>query len=67
MVRGTFANIRLVNKFLDKVGPRTMYLPSGEIMSIYEASQKYQQDNVPLIILAGKDYGCGSSRGQFLE
>ena len=62
MVRGTFANIRLVNRFLDKVGPRTLHLPTGETMSIFEASQKYQQENTPLIVLAGKDYGCGSSR-----
>lgn len=65
MTRGTFANIRLVNKFLDKVGPRTLYLPTGETMSIFEASQRYQKDGVPLIVLAGKDYGCGSSRGWF--
>ena len=64
MVRGTFANIRLVNKFLEKVGPRTLYLPTGETMSIFEASQRYQHDGVPLIVLAGKDYGCGSSRGK---
>lgn len=64
MVRGTFANIRLVNKFLDKVGPRTLYLPTGETMSIFEASERYRQDGVPLIVLAGKDYGCGSSRGE---
>ena len=65
MVRGTFANIRLVNKFLDKVGPRTLYLPTGETMSIFEASERYRQDGVPLIVLAGKDYGCGSSRGKW--
>lgn len=62
MARGTFANIRLVNKFLDKVGPRTLYLPTGEVLTIFEASQRYQNDGVPLIVLAGKDYGCGSSR-----
>jgi len=62
MARGTFANIRLVNKFMKKPGPRTLYLPSGEEMDIFDAAQRYAQDKRPLVILAGKEYGSGSSR-----
>jgi aconitate hydratase len=63
MMRGTFANIRLKNLLLDGVeGGITRHMPSGEQMSIYDASMRYQQDNVPLVILAGKEYGTGSSR-----
>src|SRR5579884_2525751 len=63
MVRGTFANVRLRNKLAPGTeGGVTRYLPTNEIMSIYDASMKYQADRVPLIILAGKEYGSGSSR-----
>ncbi len=63
MMRGTFANIRLRNALADgKEGGYTKYLPTGEVMSIYDAAMKYQQDGTPLIVLAGKDYGMGSSR-----
>ncbi|HLO04048.1 MAG TPA: aconitate hydratase AcnA [Symbiobacteriaceae bacterium] len=63
MVRGTFANIRLKNLLADgKEGGFTKYLPTGEIESIYDASAKYQADGTDLIVLAGKDYGMGSSR-----
>ncbi|KAH9423253.1 Aconitate hydratase mitochondrial [Dermatophagoides pteronyssinus] len=62
MVRGTFANIRLVNKFMQKPGPQTVHLPSGQELSIFDAAQLYRQESTPLIILTGKDYGCGSSR-----
>jgi aconitate hydratase len=63
MTRGTFANIRLRNLLAPGTeGGVTKYLPTGEVMSIYDASMKYQKDNVPLIVLAGKDYGMGSSR-----
>ena len=63
MMRGTFANIRLRNKLAGGVeGGWTKYLPSGEIMSIYDAAMRYQQDGTPLVILAGKEYGSGSSR-----
>ncbi|WP_041522004.1 aconitate hydratase AcnA [Gilvimarinus agarilyticus] len=63
MVRGTFANVRLKNQLAPGTeGGWTTYLPTDEQMSIYEASQKYQADNVPLIVLAGKEYGTGSSR-----
>ncbi|KAI1290029.1 Cytoplasmic aconitate hydratase [Halotydeus destructor] len=62
MARGTFANIRLVNKFLDKPGSKTIHLTSGEELSIFDAAQRYKQEGTPLIILTGKDYGSGSSR-----
>ncbi len=63
MTRGTFANIRLRNHMApDTEGGWTTYLPTGEVMSIYEASLKYKADNTPLVALAGKDYGMGSSR-----
>jgi aconitate hydratase A / 2-methylisocitrate dehydratase len=63
MTRGTFANVRLKNLLAPGTeGGVTKYLPTGEIMPIYDASQKYQQSGVPLIVLAGKDYGMGSSR-----
>ncbi len=62
MARGTFANIRLVNKFIGKAGPRTVHLPSGDQMDIYDAAERYAQEKRPVIILAGKDYGSGSSR-----
>jgi aconitate hydratase len=63
MTRGTFANIRLKNRLVPDVeGGITLHLPDGELMSIYDASMKYQQENVPLIVVAGKDYGSGSSR-----
>ena len=63
MTRGTFANIRLRNLLAPGTeGGFTTYLPTNEVMSIYDASVKYQKDNVSLIVLAGKDYGMGSSR-----
>jgi aconitate hydratase len=63
MVRGTFANVRLRNKLAPGTeGGVTRLLPEGEQMSIFEASVKYAKRNVPLIILAGKEYGSGSSR-----
>jgi aconitate hydratase A / 2-methylisocitrate dehydratase len=62
MVRGTFANVRLRNKLVNVEGGFTRYLPSGTEMSIFDASQKYQAEGTPLIILAGKEYGSGSSR-----
>jgi aconitate hydratase len=63
MVRGTFANIRLKNKLVpDTEGNWTIHVPSGEKMSIYDAAMKYQAAKTPLIILAGKEYGAGSSR-----
>ena len=63
MMRGTFANIRLRNQLVPGVeGGVTTHLTSNEQMSIYDASMRYQRDGVPLVILAGKEYGSGSSR-----
>jgi aconitate hydratase len=63
MVRGTLANIRLRNQLAPGTeGGWTLHLPEGEQMSIYDAAMKYQQEGVPLLILAGKEYGSGSSR-----
>ena len=63
MTRGTFANIRLRNLLAPGTeGGWTRYLPSGDVMSIYDAAVRYQKDGTPLIVLAGKDYGMGSSR-----
>ncbi|XP_033891402.1 cytoplasmic aconitate hydratase [Acipenser ruthenus] len=62
MARGTFANIRLFNKFLNKQAPQTLHLPSGETLDVFDAAERYQQAGLPLIILAGKEYGSGSSR-----
>ena len=63
MVRGTFANIRLRNKLTPEIeGDWTVHQPSEEVMRIYDASEKYRSEDVPLIILAGKEYGTGSSR-----
>ncbi|XP_063049982.1 cytoplasmic aconitate hydratase [Engraulis encrasicolus] len=62
MARGTFANIRLLNKFLGKQAPKTLYLPTGETMDVFDAAERYQQAGHALLILAGKEYGSGSSR-----
>ncbi len=62
MVRGTFANVRIKNKLAQKEGGFTSYLPTGEEMSVYDASVKYKEDQTPLVVLAGKEYGSGSSR-----
>ena len=63
MVRGTLANIRLRNQLAPGTeGGWTAHLPAGEVMFIYDASLRYRQDGVPLLILAGKEYGSGSSR-----
>ncbi|NHK31760.1 MAG: aconitate hydratase AcnA [Asgard group archaeon] len=63
MIRGTFGNIRLRNKLSpDKEGGWTKYLPTNEEMVLYDAAMKYQENNIPLIVIAGKEYGTGSSR-----
>jgi aconitate hydratase len=62
MVRGTFANVRLRNKLVNVEGGFTRHLPTNQEMSIFDASQKYQAAGTPLVILAGKEYGSGSSR-----
>src|SRR5690348_12606447 len=63
MMRGTFANIRIRNRMLDNVeGGFTRYAPTGEVMPIYDAAMLYKQDGRPLVVIAGKEYGTGSSR-----
>jgi len=63
MMRGTFANIRLRNLMVPGVeGGVTTHVPSGEVMSIYDAAMRYKQESTPLVIIAGKEYGTGSSR-----
>ncbi|MFP5343625.1 MAG: aconitate hydratase, partial [Candidatus Limnocylindria bacterium] len=63
MMRGTFANIRLRNRLVGgREGPYTVHLPSGEETFIYDAAMRYAADGVPLVILAGREYGSGSSR-----
>jgi aconitate hydratase len=63
MMRGTFANTRIRNHMVPGVeGGVTAHLPDGEVLSIYDAAMKYQEEGVPLVVLAGKEYGSGSSR-----
>jgi aconitate hydratase len=63
MMRGTFANIRIKNQMLDGVeGGFTRHVPSGEQMAIYDAAMKYKASGTPLVVIAGKEYGTGSSR-----
>jgi len=63
MMRGTFANVRLRNELAPGTeGPWTAHLPSGETMTIYDAAMRYREEGVPLIVIAGKEYGSGSSR-----
>jgi len=63
MVRGTFANIRIRNELVPgREGSVTRHIPSGDIVSIFEAAERYRADHVPLVIVAGAEYGAGSSR-----
>lgn len=62
MVRGTFANVRIRNLLVDVEGGFTKYIPTGEQMTVFDAAMKYKETNTPLIVLAGKEYGSGSSR-----
>ncbi|HEY8639816.1 MAG TPA: aconitate hydratase AcnA, partial [Solirubrobacterales bacterium] len=62
MVRGTFANIRLRNKLVERAGGFTRHFPDGEETTIFEAAMRYADDGVPLVVLAGGEYGSGSSR-----
>lgn len=63
MARGTFANIRVLNKMMKgKVGPRTVHVPSGETLDIFDAAEKYQKEGHQTVIFGGKEYGTGSSR-----
>jgi aconitate hydratase len=62
MIRGTFANIRLRNQLVDRAGGYTRHFPDGEETTIYDAAMTYASEGVPLVVLAGKEYGSGSSR-----
>ncbi|KAK9393873.1 iron-responsive element-binding protein 2 [Crotalus adamanteus] len=62
MTRGTFANIKLLNKFIGKPAPKTIHFPTGQTLDVFDAAELYRKENIPLIILAGKKYGLGSSR-----
>ncbi len=62
MMRGTFANVRIRNRITDKEGGYTTHLPTGETMLVFDAATKYAETNTPLVVLAGKEYGSGSSR-----
>jgi aconitate hydratase len=62
MARGTFANIRLFNKMIGKPAPKTIHHPTGEVLDVFDAAERYMRDNIPLVVLAGKEYGSGSSR-----
>ena len=62
MVRGTFANVRLRNQLTDREGGWTRHMPSGEELPIYDAAMRYAADGVPLVVIAGPEYGSGSSR-----
>ena len=63
MIRGTFANPRIKNLIMAGVeGPQTKHYPDGEVTSVFDASTKYQSEKVPLVVIAGKGFGTGSSR-----
>lgn len=62
MMRGTFANVRIRNKITDREGGYAMYFPTKETLTVYDTAMRYQADGTPLVVLAGKDYGSGSSR-----
>jgi aconitate hydratase len=62
MVRGTFANVRLRNFLVEREGGWTRHLPDGEEMTLFDAAERYQEEGVPLIVIAGREYGSGSSR-----
>jgi aconitate hydratase len=62
MIRGTFANIRLRNKLVERAGGFTRHFPDGEETTIFEAAMRYAAEGVPLVVLAGEEYGSGSSR-----
>ena len=62
MMRGTFANVRIKNKLASREGGWTTYIPTGEEMTVFDASMKYQEVDTPLVVIGGKEYGSGSSR-----
>ncbi len=62
MMRGTFANVRIKNKITDKEGGFSVHFPTGKVDTVFDTSMAYQKENIPLVVLAGKEYGSGSSR-----
>ncbi|MBS1638525.1 MAG: aconitate hydratase [Bacteroidetes bacterium] len=62
MMRGTFANVRIKNKIADKEGGFSRHIPTDEVKTVFDVAMQYKNDNTPLIVLAGKEYGSGSSR-----
>lgn len=62
MMRGTFANVRIKNKVADKEGGFSRYFPTNEVNTVFDVAMQYKKDNTPLVVLAGKEYGSGSSR-----
>ncbi len=62
MIRGTFANRRLKNLMVNVEGGYTIHYPDGQVMTVYDAAMKYKEEGVPLVVIAGKEYGSGSSR-----
>jgi aconitate hydratase len=62
MMRGTFAHVRLINKMADSIGPKAVHVPSGDVGSVYDVAMRYKNEGRDAIILAGKEYGTGSSR-----
>lgn len=62
MARGTFANVKLINTLINETGPKTIHHLSGKIDNVYDIAELYKQEGTPLIVLAGKEYGSGSSR-----
>jgi aconitate hydratase len=62
MIRGTFANVRLKNELVTREGGFTMYYPDNEVVTVFDAAERYRSAHTPLIIIAGKEYGSGSSR-----
>jgi len=62
MARGTFANVKLINNLIEERGPYTVHLPTGKVDAVYDVAEMYKKENSELIVLAGKEYGSGSSR-----
>jgi len=62
MTRGTFGNPRVFNKLVGKAGPKTVHIPSGDVMYVYDAAKRYESQGWDLVVIAGKEYGTGSSR-----
>lgn len=62
MMRGTFANVRIKNQLVEKEGGYSLYQPTGETLTVFETSERYQKDGTPMVVLGGKEYGSGSSR-----